>query len=140
MKIKEELFAHLRNGFYVSAAEMVEIIGTTGLNHEHVKQWLTQCGLSGYEIKDGPSTDGWTFIAPSRTASRTARSADGRGTRPQRSRVAPDVAALLLRQPQLHPRSGRIAIPARPGHIDSKGNEISPTKTRRKHGRSLSRC
>jgi hypothetical protein len=50
-------------------------VGATDLNHEHVKQWLTQCGLSGYEIKDGPSTCGWTFIAPSRTASRSARQA-----------------------------------------------------------------
>jgi hypothetical protein len=72
MKTKEDLSAHLRNGFYVSAAEMVEITGATDLNHEHVKQWLTQCGLSGYEIKGGPSTGDWTFIGPSRTASRTA--------------------------------------------------------------------
>jgi hypothetical protein len=56
MKTKQELFAHLRNGFYVSAAETVEIIGATDLNHEHVKQWLMQRGLSGYEIQDGPST------------------------------------------------------------------------------------
>ena len=75
MKIKEELFAYLRDGFYVSAAEMVEIMGATDLNHEHVKRWLTQCGLSGYEIKNGLSTGGWTFIAPSRTASRSARQA-----------------------------------------------------------------
>ena len=112
MKIKEELFAHLRNGFYVSAAEMVEIIGAADLNHEHVKQWLTQCGLIGYEIKDGPSTGGWTFIAPSRTASRSARSADGRQPKPQRSGADADITALLVRQPQLHPRSGGIALPA----------------------------
>jgi hypothetical protein len=110
MKIKEELFAHLRNGFYVSAAEMVEIMGATDPDHEHVKQWLMECGLSGYEIKDGRSTGGWTFIAPSRTASRPA---DGRQTKPQRSGAAPDIAALLVRQPQLHPRSDRIELPAR---------------------------
>jgi hypothetical protein len=52
MKIKDELFAHLRNGFYLSAAEMVETIGAADLNHEHVKQWLTQSGLSGYETKE----------------------------------------------------------------------------------------
>lgn len=73
MKTKEDPFAHLRNGFYVSSAEMVEITGATALNYEHVKQWLTQCGLSGYEIKDGSSTRDWTFIAPSGTASRSVR-------------------------------------------------------------------
>jgi hypothetical protein len=73
MKTKEDLFDHLRNGFYVSAAEMLEITGATDLNQEHVKQWLTRCGLSGYEIKGGQSTGDWTFIGPSRTASRTAR-------------------------------------------------------------------
>ena len=112
MKIKEELFAYLRDGFYVSAAEMVETIGTTDLDHEYVKQWLAQCGLSGYEIKHGPSTGGWTFIAPNRTVSRSARRADGRQTKPQRSGAAPDIAPLLVRRPQLHPQSGRIALPA----------------------------
>ena len=68
MTTKEELLAHLRNGFYVSAAEMMGIFGVTDLDHDHVKQWLTQSGLSGFEIKDGPTTGGWTFIAPSRTA------------------------------------------------------------------------
>jgi hypothetical protein len=113
MKIKEELFVHLRDGFYVSAAEMVEIMGATDLNHEQVKRWLTRCGLSGYEIKNGLSTGGWTFIAPSRTASPSARRADGGQAKPQRTGAAPDIAGPLVRHPQLHPRSGRIELPAR---------------------------
>jgi hypothetical protein len=46
MKTKEELLAHLKDGFnVVSGSEMADIFGAGNLNRDHIKQWLEQSRL-----------------------------------------------------------------------------------------------
>jgi hypothetical protein len=65
MKTKEELFAHLKDGFnVVNGSEMADIFGVENVNHDHVKQWLKQSGLR-LEPRESTTTGRWTFTPAS---------------------------------------------------------------------------